>query len=453
MKRKILLFVLLAGTCTLLSAQIIHVPGDYSTIQEGINATSDGDTVLVANGLYYENFNFSGKAIMVASNFIVSSDTNDINNTIINGSQPDNPDYGSVVTFINNEDTTSVLCGFTITEGTGMLDPIHNARIGGGIVCYYSSAKIIHNKITGNEVNSETAWGAGIASIKETGTNWTIVENNIISSNQSIANSTSATGGGLEVWGNARICNNVIEYNECHCVNGIASGGGIIMESINTPSDTLRLCNNVIRNNLIHSDNSWSPGAGVFSIDSYCLINDNIIENNQAQGFTAAHGGGVEVQFADIMLTSNTIRNNSVVSNYGSYGGGVSFWNSNTYINDNEISGNSVSADEADGGGIHLYHTGKVEVTNNMINHNHAITNNIWLGAGIVCLFPEDSTKFINNNFVGNAGRVYPSGAGGGLCVWEAQETTIILEVGNQLKLTVEKSAIVMDNTQVGQTK
>lgn len=37
--------------------------------------------------------------------------------------------------------------------------------------------------------------------------------------------------------------------------------------------------------------------------------------------------------------------------------------------------------------------------------------------------------------------------------VAEIKETTIIIEVGPQQKLTVEKSAIVMDTTQVGQTK
>ena len=37
--------------------------------------------------------------------------------------------------------------------------------------------------------------------------------------------------------------------------------------------------------------------------------------------------------------------------------------------------------------------------------------------------------------------------------VLEVKETTIILDVGNQLKLTVEKSAIVMDNSQIAQTK
>ncbi len=35
----------------------------------------------------------------------------------------------------------------------------------------------------------------------------------------------------------------------------------------------------------------------------------------------------------------------------------------------------------------------------------------------------------------------------------EVKEATVILDVGNQLKLTVEKSAIVMDNTQIGTKK
>lgn len=37
--------------------------------------------------------------------------------------------------------------------------------------------------------------------------------------------------------------------------------------------------------------------------------------------------------------------------------------------------------------------------------------------------------------------------------VAEVKDTTVIIEVGNQIKMTVEKSAIAMDTQQVGQTK
>jgi polygalacturonase len=49
------------------AATTIHVPADQPTIQSGINAASNGDTVLVAPGTYKENINFSGKAITLKS--------------------------------------------------------------------------------------------------------------------------------------------------------------------------------------------------------------------------------------------------------------------------------------------------------------------------------------------------------------------------------------------------
>src|SRR2546428_9154943 len=48
-------------------AATINVPAGQPTIQAAINAASNGDTVLVAPGTYYENINFMGKAITVTS--------------------------------------------------------------------------------------------------------------------------------------------------------------------------------------------------------------------------------------------------------------------------------------------------------------------------------------------------------------------------------------------------
>ena len=120
MKTLILIFVLLVTTC--LYSTIINVPGDQPTIQDGIVAAVDTDTVLVADGTYFENIDFIGKAITVASNFLIDADESHIQNTIINGSQPTNPDFGSCAVFLSGEGINSVLTGFTLTEGTGTYD-------------------------------------------------------------------------------------------------------------------------------------------------------------------------------------------------------------------------------------------------------------------------------------------------------------------------------------------
>ncbi|MBT6994564.1 MAG: hypothetical protein HN952_06395, partial [Candidatus Cloacimonetes bacterium] len=72
---------------------------DFITIQEGIDASANADTVLVHPGTYYENINFNGKNITVASLYLTTLDEQYLNQTIINGNQT-----GSCVRIMSGED-------------------------------------------------------------------------------------------------------------------------------------------------------------------------------------------------------------------------------------------------------------------------------------------------------------------------------------------------------------
>ena len=75
---------------TSLSATIINIPEDHGTIQGGIAVSMDGDTVLIAQGIYYENL-ILGKEIVLASNALYDDlgsdwqDNENIQGTIISG--------------------------------------------------------------------------------------------------------------------------------------------------------------------------------------------------------------------------------------------------------------------------------------------------------------------------------------------------------------------------------
>jgi len=178
---KILMIVLYLVFVWNLSAIIINIPADQPTIQEGINISVVGDTVLVQPGIYIENINFNGKNITVASLFLTTQDTTYISQTIIDGNQD-----GSVVTFESGEDSTTVLCGFTIMNGYAQgsmtlgwgggiscrdSNPsLENVTIsnnlasflGGGIFCYSSDLSLVNVMITGNSTSDYSSSGGGI---------------------------------------------------------------------------------------------------------------------------------------------------------------------------------------------------------------------------------------------------------------------------------------------------
>lgn len=262
MKKLLLFFCSLVATAAL-QAQIIHVPGDYPTIQQGINVANPGDTVLVAEGIYYEQISFLGKKpLMVASEFLIDGDTSHISTTIIDGSQATNPDSASVVNFISGEDTTSILCGFTIQGGKGTYWKLWQSYIGGGIYIDSSSATIRNNIIQNNVLNdtlstvSYGCCGAGIASAYGY-PGWTIIENNTVKNNQVFSKFDWIEGGGIYTYvTNTRIKNNKVISNQIKNVGyGYSTGGGIFVRS---DYDKTLIIEAEITGNLIESNEAWA---------------------------------------------------------------------------------------------------------------------------------------------------------------------------------------------------
>ena len=67
MKKILVILCVFLSVAILCQADVIDIPSDFATIQEGINASTNGDTVLVQSGTYIENINFNGKNITLGS--------------------------------------------------------------------------------------------------------------------------------------------------------------------------------------------------------------------------------------------------------------------------------------------------------------------------------------------------------------------------------------------------
>jgi hypothetical protein len=120
------------------SAGTLYVPNNYLTIQEAIDASNPGDTIIVASGVYRL---YSGNITIVKESITLKS-AYGAKKTIIEG-RGNSP----VIAFAQH--SRAVIDGFTITS-TNDLDT--KAVKGGGIYCAPSSSPtIINNIITENE--------------------------------------------------------------------------------------------------------------------------------------------------------------------------------------------------------------------------------------------------------------------------------------------------------------
>ena len=303
-------------------AQVIRVPEDHLKIQDAINRAENGDTVLISEGTYYENINFNGKAITVASHFLLDRDTAHISRTIIDGSKGIDPHKSSVVSFSSGEDTTSILCGLTLQGGKGSrIDSIHTHPdylwpiylAGGGILLYKSGGKVMHNIIQGNHLDADETYrgaeGGGIMAVVS-GSHTAIIRHNIIRNNS--GKGAVGHGGGAGLFcGRILFEHNAVIQNRI-LGKHISVGGGIFYEDDDLPGTIKHV---IIRNNSISLNHAvtrdtFGWGGGIFlsmgSGEERIQVQNNLISNN----YSNEYGGGIGAWESRANVENNIIANN-----------------------------------------------------------------------------------------------------------------------------------------------
>jgi parallel beta-helix repeat protein len=115
----------------------------FDNIQEAIDITVDGDTVIVAAGTYNEVIDFIGKAITLRS-----SDGADVTTIDAAGLN------ASVVKCVSGEGLDAVLDGFTLTGGTGTLFALYGGDLypcgGGMFIIGGASPSVTNCTLSGN---------------------------------------------------------------------------------------------------------------------------------------------------------------------------------------------------------------------------------------------------------------------------------------------------------------
>jgi hypothetical protein len=323
----------------------------FATIQTAIDSSSDGDTVLVAAGIYEGGIIISNKAISLIGE---SREGTKINQPI---SSPQ-------ISIVDCQAGTTRVENFIIEHGS--------SNNGGGI---YSSGSTVEIDSVDFSYNSSSNNGAAINSIEST----VKVQNSTFSHNES-----NYLGGAIYVdpLTTCEIYNSSFDNNEALWGGAIATvgGGKLLVEGCNISFNTAS------GNNPNPNQNypTFGGGGGIYQEWSDSLeIYDSEITNNTA---ATGAGGGIAVYLSDDVTINNIVLsdNSSSGPNYPSGGGGAAFYRADNVLFENSTIANNVSNHNS-GGGIFLgSESGQASIVVHATFNRLTLVNNSALSGGAI---------------------------------------------------------------------
>ncbi len=312
-------------------AIVIHVPAESPTIQSAIDLSSDGDTIIVADGVYSgegnRNIDFKGKSIQV------SSESGPENCVIDCQSQLGTRGF----LFQSGETAESIVSGFSIIHGFVSDFPDNK---GGAMRILFASPTILNCVISDNQAES----GAGIYC--EAG-NPTIAHT-VFSYNHTLG---LGEGGAIACIGSSVIQDCMFLFNEAR------TGGAAMLFSGDTPgihevqhcefrgnSASERggavacvYCPDSRITNCLFSSNSAPIGAAILSSHSNTHIEACEVMDNYGSGGSMfiSQGGCLLSYGGSVQLTNCLIIGNSAYEGSCSYSIGTDLTIQNCTVSEN----------------------------------------------------------------------------------------------------------------------
>jgi len=424
-----LLAILLALTVSVqpsarAAGSIIKVPDDYATIQAAIDAASDGDTILVAEGLYKENLSIT-EGITLSGGWNISFTVQSPGMSII-----DAQGLGRVISITcATSDTVVTVDGFTVQGGDasglggpplalgeedwlqGVSQPAAPApddRTPAERVADLR-ARLADLAARGLYPGGEAAYQATLARLDRL-----IAQAGAAPTRPRPAATADAAlqagdcGGGVYSWNASLHLLNCTIQGSIASMSGNGYGGGVFAGQ--APPGGVRIVGNTLHDNIASSSNvpmSEGVGGGLYVCQAPgAVIADNVLRENAASSVSVAGvgvGGGLVVDSS----ASPVVRGNQIERNTAGAG-----WETLQGL----------------GGGAYLRYVNGAVVTDNVFRENLGVLYGGGGSGGLILVRSQD-VLVADSTATGNWGCVFQPDrvdvSGGGFSLHHVEDVTV----------------------------